>query len=146
MDPNQLSICDDFINEIYTTLDNTELSDQELLTTVENILFSDDYINSPDETFYYLSIIAATYLDSVSYWNNNLDNWVTYTPLVLDAGWNWRTFWKYVNRIGYADAEAALQSAYIASFTGPLSLEVVFVSAGVGSAFETGKIIYDSNR
>lgn len=146
MNPNQMSICDDFINEIYTTLDNTELSDQELLTTVENILFSDNYIYTPDETFYYLSIIAATYLDSISYWNENLYNWVTDTPLALDASWNWRTFWKYVNRIGYADAEAALQCAYIAVLTGPLTLEVVFVSAGVGSVFETGKIIYDTYK
>lgn len=123
------------INELIMT--NTVDYNQIVRITLQK----DKYLSCSKEEFLILSISATTYLDSIRYWEKNINLWMNADESLKTKSWSWNRVWGYVKQFAQADAEAGLETAIGCAILGPVSLEAAFVGAGVGSAFECGKTI-----
>lgn len=132
---------DAFLEEV----DNLEegLSAEALAKSVEEILFSEKYAALSDEDFEVLSFVAATYIDSYTYWSENYQDW---TGMGESTRGFWSRLWNGVKRYATVDAKAGLQGAIVGAIgSAPGAVAGAFLSAGVGSVWQAGEDIIDGN-
>ena len=113
-----------------SSINNVSLISQAAMSLLEK----EEYTSLPAESYAILCITAATYADSIQYWEEYIDD-------IIDIPQTKSRFWDYVKRYAIADAEEGLASACVSALFGPLCLEAIFVSAGVGSMIVCGKDI-----
>lgn len=129
---------EELLTDINVLITSSNLDYNSIIRTV---LMGEKYMACSDDEFLILSIAASTYLDSIQYWEKNINSWISSDETLMTKGWSWSRVWGYVKQFAQADAEAGLETAIGSAFLGPVSLEAAFVGAGVGSAFECGKTI-----
>jgi len=129
-------------NEVFANFMNEvsefeQLTPSDFKTEIEKLLFSGKYSALSDSEFSVLSVTAATWLDSYEYWMDNYELWQSQFGNILVRGSSfWRDLWDEIKRISICDAECALEAAVVCGIMAtPLTLEVAFVSAGVGSLY-----------
>ena len=122
----------DFMNEVSKF---EQLSQADFKIEIEKLLFSNKYSVLSDSDFHMLSVTAATWIDSYDYWMNNYELWLGQIGDIATRGF-WSDLWGEIKRISICDAECALEAAIVCGVMAtPVTLEVAFVSAGVGSIF-----------
>lgn len=101
----------------------------DIVAETQSILQEPELITLSEDAYTIVCATAATYVDSYNYWKDNITGILN--DVATKAG---NTFWGYVKRYAIADATAGLETAIGCCLLGPLTLEAVFLGAGIGSA------------
>ncbi|GEM_PF-6910923 len=132
----RMSLYQFFLEDI-SSINESDIS----LETIRNKLFSEVYLNLDDETFYELSIIGSTYLDSYNYWTVNLEKWNElryFDNSDVQARGYWRGVLRYVNKDANAASAILISAAVITAATGGTGAVVtapaLLIGAGIRSA------------
>lgn len=123
-------LSEDVLSQLSDLDDYTQITQKAI-----SLLQKEEYITLSSEEYAVLCVTAATFADSYQYWADNI------ADIIGEPQTKSSAFWGYVKKYAIADAEEALASACVSAIFGPLCLEAIFVSAGVGSMIVCGKDI-----
>lgn len=137
------SMCSDLFEEIIEVSNSFDrFTDFE--KEVTNILMQPKYLNCDDEAFGKLALLAAIYIDSITYWNRNLEGIIR--PIITKSeevgGWDWEIFWYDLKEIAKADGKGALFGALL----GPEGMLVTAVLESIERTEEVANEYYENKE
>lgn len=137
------SICAEFMDQIIdksATFDRSTDFEKE----VSSVLMQEKYLNCDDDTFAKLALLAAIYVDSITYWNSNLEEILksSISTKSEEGGWDWDIFWYDLKEIAKADGIGAL----FGSLLGPNGMLVTAVMESVKRTEEVAEEYYENKE
>jgi hypothetical protein len=128
----------DLLLEISSMIENSD-NTADFEANICNIIMAEKYSMCSSENFELLCAIATTYINSLGFWQGNIEE-IIGASSIPDTK-TWKEFWSDVKRLARADAEQACAVAPGAILAGPAAVEVIFATAAVGSAIECADMI-----
>lgn len=124
-------ITNELLDDLMGVLDFENID--QLENDVSEVLFSEKYIDAPDDLFNLCAMTSAVFVDSAQYWEGNINEWIDSQNDDVSTKLDWEIIWAYLEGVLYADASAATMAAYTMAILGPVSLPAIGIAAAFGS-------------